>query len=424
MLEHSKRPLQEKDHKILDHYRLLSIGDIDFPKKYTILIGNIAGGIFVGFFFEKGNFHDWIWLAFAACVLGAFLLGFGIDLFQVKKRRAEKVKAAAEYWDSIVSIGVVHSIKANASRAIRIDDHQSDTLWFLQVSKNQILCVWDYWIEGAKEEVEVDWIPSKPLICLTISWSGKTLSPLRPKRKFKAGERQPEQCEILEGTLDEIDELIRSKKSNKKNPKRKIQNETSEGISKLSKDLESIGFYKNLSQNWDRTLQLDFLTKYWAFGTRCKYITAEGIAEADVRFRNVYDWYSAVGRGFEADPERLAEGGVGDLLDFLRPALKAEGWELGLVENLYDAEGYRIRIDDHVMVLWVKGEEAKSWDLTLIRIVDWIQQGLEKAGSKEQIYLLGDGHDSTLILLTPAMLQMISESGLFPRQDLPVPIRR
>ncbi|ALO24962.1 hypothetical protein LBBP_00618 [Leptospira borgpetersenii serovar Ballum] len=32
-----------------------------------------------------------------------------------------------------------------------------------------------------------------------------------------------------------------------------------------------MGLYKNLSQNWDRTLQLDLSDKVnWVFGTRCK----------------------------------------------------------------------------------------------------------------------------------------------------------
>jgi hypothetical protein len=50
----------------------------------------------------------------------------------------------------------------------------------------------------------------------------------------------------------------------------------------------------------------------------------------------------AAGRAFDADAERLAEAGVKDLIDYMRPALEVAGWSVPTdVEESYDAErGY------------------------------------------------------------------------------------
>jgi hypothetical protein len=46
----------------------------------------------------------------------------------------------------------------------------------------------------------LDLVPGEPRT-VKIVWSGKQLTPMRPTRRFKRGEREPEQCEVLDGTL-------------------------------------------------------------------------------------------------------------------------------------------------------------------------------------------------------------------------------
>jgi len=75
---------------------------------------------------------------------------------------------------------------------------------------SEILCLWD-WAEDPSEHVEIDFIPTEDPTCVTIVWSGKKLTPIRPTRLFKRGEREPAQYEVLEGTLQDLDRLLRAR---------------------------------------------------------------------------------------------------------------------------------------------------------------------------------------------------------------------
>lgn len=107
-------------------------------------------------------------------------------------------------------------------------------------------------------------------------------------------------------------------------------------------------------------------------------------------------WFAAFHFGdrgaFDADAERLAEGGVKDLLDYLLPALKTEGCDLGASTEAYDARhGYTLTIGAEQHTMWSESEAEKSWDLTTRRAAALVNERLERAGSQERLHLLPAG---------------------------------
>lgn len=136
--------------------------------------------------------------------------------------------------------------------------------------------------------------------------------------------------------------------------------------------------------------------------------------------KGAYPWFLAAGRAFDADAERLAEGGVKDLLDYLRPALKTEGCDLGASTETYDARhGYTLTIGAEQHTMWSESEAEKSWDLTTRRAAALVNERLERAGSQERLHLLHSGEDAVFVLLTPAMRELIVRSGVFRPEDVP-----
>lgn len=395
MLERSQRPLGDEDRQLLERYRQNAIGTTRFDAKYTFLAG--AAGLVLGFLwlgiFHFGDRGAPFWPIVALTAAGA-AVGFPLDYLRHRKQRQDREATAAAKWDPIIAVGVVEHLVGEATKAVRLDDNEANTAWFLQIGEKQILCVWD-WADDATERVEIKLVPGSSPTPLKISWTGKKLTPLRPKRKFKRGEREPEQCEVLEGTLEELDDLLREGWAAKRAPKARARAEVTPST-KLADDVASLGFYKYAAVD-----QIDEI---------------KGEIE-----KGAYNWYLAAGRAFAADAERLAEGGVKDLLDDMRPALKVEGWDVAPdIEESYDTEqGYMIRIGPDQIMMWGEGEGQRSWELTTTRTIALINKRLTKLGSQERVHVLHGGEDAIFILLTTAMQQLITESGVFKAADIP-----
>lgn len=167
-------------------------------------------------------------------------------------------------------------------------------------------------------------------------------------------------------------------------------------MTKLANDLASLGFYK--------------------------FATDDQRTEIDGEIANgAYDWYLAAGRAFDGDAERLAEGGVKDLLEAMGPALNAEGVELPEIDEVYSENGYTLRVGTDNYTLWGEAEGKRSWELTTRRTITLINDWLATAGSDERVHVLGSGggHDAVFVLLTPAIRQAIANSGVFREQDIP-----
>ncbi|MBX3191481.1 MAG: hypothetical protein KF819_31085 [Labilithrix sp.] len=366
------------------------MGSVRREAKSTFLAG--AAGLALGFLwlgvFHWGDRDAPLWPILACAAAGA-AVGFFFDDARAKRDRAARETAAGAKWSPILAVGVVERVVAEASRAVRIDDDGANTAWFLQVDEEKILCVWD-WADEAKERVEIDLVPGDAPTPLKISWTGKRLAAARPKRRFELGERKPEQCELLHGTLDDVDRLLRSKGS-------ATPTSLAAPYAKLADAARSLGF--------------------------CKLVAADQIPAVDGAIEGgAYAWYRAAGRAFDADAERLAEGGVEDLLDYMRPALAIEGWTLGEIVQTYDAEhGYTLRIGAEEHTMWSASEQHEAWELTTTRAASLIDEGLAKVGSPERVHVLRGGEDAVFVLLTREMRQTIAESGLFADEEIPTP---
>ena len=167
--------------------------------------------------------------------------------------------------------------------------------------------------------------------------------------------------------------------------------------SKLANDMGLLGFYK--------------------------FVDARQRKDIDGEIENgAYDWFRAAGRAFDGDAERLAEGGVQDLLESMQPALDIEGVKLTDFEQSHSEQGYTLRVGTHNYTLWSEGERRRSWELTTDRTITLTNLWLATAGSEERIHVLGGagGHDAIFVLLTPAMRECIAKSGVFGKGDIPV----
>jgi hypothetical protein len=202
MLERSRRPLGDEDRAVIERLRQNDIGTTRFDAKFTFLIG--ATGLVLGYVWQGGV----RWPIVALTIAGA-ALGFLVDYRRYKRERDTREAAAAAKWNPVIAVGVVEHVVAEPSSAVRIDDSDGNTAWFLQTAERQILCVWD-WAEHATDHVTIDLVPAADPTTVTIVWSGTQLKPPRPTRTFKRGEREPAQCEVLEGTLQELDSVLRA----------------------------------------------------------------------------------------------------------------------------------------------------------------------------------------------------------------------
>jgi hypothetical protein len=389
--------MREENRRVVDEYRQRDVGVVAFEAKYTFFQG--AAGLALGFVwlaaFHLGDRGASAWPILALSAAGA-ALGLPLDLSRRRARTREQRAAAAARWDPILAVGVVEQIAAEATLAVRIDDNDANSAWFLQVDMDQVLCVWD-WVDQARERVEVELIPGSSPTSLAIRWSGNELDPITPKRKFRRGEHQPEQCEVLRGRVEQLDQLLRKpgKEQPRASPKARVEGTP---LAKLAEDLQPLGFYK------------------FVFAEQIEGIKQEAHDSA-------HAWFVEVGRAFNADAERLAEGGVRDLLDYLRPALKVEGCELGAIAETYDAaRGYTLTIGDERHTLWDQSEAAKSWELTTARAAALIDHRLEQAGSAERVHVLNGGEDAVFVLLTAALRDRIVTSGVFRPEEIPEPV--
>lgn len=200
MLERSRRPFGDEDRALVERLRQTAIGSTRFDPKFAFLAG--AAGLIVGIAWQR----VFRWPIVVLTVAGA-VIGFLLDYVRFKRERGAREAVAAAKWNPVLAVGAVERVAAEASSAARLDDKEGNTAWFLQVGDQQILCVWD-WADHASERVELELVPGEPTT-MKIVWSGKQLTPMRPTRRFKRGEREPEQCEVLVGTLEELDSLLR-----------------------------------------------------------------------------------------------------------------------------------------------------------------------------------------------------------------------
>jgi len=154
-----------------------------------------------------------------------------------------------------------------------------------------------------------------------------------------------------------------------------------------------------------------------------KFVTPDGRDELDGDIDDeAYDLYLAAERAFDGDAERLAEGGIRDLLQSMARALEVEGVTLPEIEEVYSERGYSIRAGTDSRTIWSEDERKHAWALTTTRVITLINEWLVAARSDERVHVLGGlgGHDAVFVLLTPRLRQAIAKSGVFREEDIPV----
>ena len=125
-------------------------------------------------------------------------------------------------------------------------------------------------------------------------------------------------------------------------------------------------------------------------------------------------------RLFPAPADVLAEGGIGAEIRRLRPTLVRLHVDVPSVRESYRPGGpYTVRVGARTWTIYTPADEEDAWPRSLARTIELLNALLERSGSEERFYALGNGDDSWLFLLTPAMREAIARA--LPKGDPQLP---
>ncbi len=135
-------------------------------------------------------------------------------------------------------------------------------------------------------------------------------------------------------------------------------------------------------------------------------------------------FYDGTHRGFFADAENLAEGGVGAFLSEIQPFLDRLRVDAPEVDEEFEMSGgYRITVNGKNYVVYTREQlkTAEFWDLSHDKTAEILNDLLAAAGSEERAYKLYGGNDAQIVFMTAAMYEVIKRSGLFDEKEMPFP---
>lgn len=123
------------------------------------------------------------------------------------------------------------------------------------------------------------------------------------------------------------------------------------------------------------------------------------------------DSYSSVDkRTYRSDTENLAEGDVGRVINQMKEVLAKEGVTITDYKDVTDGNTYDVVINGETFPVFrpenKSGSEAHK---ALARIVNTL---LEKAGSKERLFMVAGGNDGRVILLNGELFNYINSLHL------------
>ena len=130
-------------------------------------------------------------------------------------------------------------------------------------------------------------------------------------------------------------------------------------------------------------------------------------------------------RGWHADAEDLAEGGVSTFLEDHRRDLLTLGVDIGKVSDDFNVGGhYGLEINGEYFLMYSESELESDdfWYLTQERAFGMINTLLAKHHSEEQLYSLYGGNDAHAIVLTPDMQTAISNSKVISEREVPIKV--
>lgn len=173
-------------------------------------------------------------------------------------------------------------------------------------------------------------------------------------------------------------------------------------LSPLLSELESLGFYKYASAGAKAQQRGEAASTAFIFGSE------------------------ELGRAYPADAEALAEGGVGEFLSRIGPALEVRGVrDLAVSENPEGPGGaYVVTINERPYEMYSASEleSGDIWQLATGRAFAAVNQLLADAGSDERLYWLYGDNDNLAVFLTEAQHRAIVNSGLLDTREIPVPV--
>ena len=126
---------------------------------------------------------------------------------------------------------------------------------------------------------------------------------------------------------------------------------------------------------------------------------------------------------YYTDSENLAEGGVGEYLNELKPYLRRLGVEF-TVKNNWGDHDYTVTMNGEEHLIWSteefekerNGERALIRNLSTLRTFSIINQMLSEVDAKEKFYAVNDMGG---VFLTPALKDTICKSAGFRKIDWP-----
>lgn len=152
-------------------------------------------------------------------------------------------------------------------------------------------------------------------------------------------------------------------------------------VTKLLDELDRLGFYR--------------------------YCTPADVAAARARaLADGYLFETETCRTFFADAEAIAEGGVGDFVDEVRPFLDRAGIDVPRIVEVATEPDYVVRVGDvdHTIYEAAQADSAYLWALAQARAMRIVNYILAAGGSDERVYaLIAGGNESIAVFLTPAM---------------------
>ena len=177
-------------------------------------------------------------------------------------------------------------------------------------------------------------------------------------------------------------------------------------IAELVAQLEALGFYR--------------------------YVEAAQLDEARaLAIESEYPFGSETGRDFPADAAELPSAGVEDFLRDIEPFLARQGVTLALEADESEGHDYFVRVNGRRFMIYSREENELTkrgleppagnvWALSTRRTMEIVNWLLQEAGSPERMYIDGDGwNGQRAVFLTPAMLELIAQSGVVEPEALP-----
>jgi len=125
-------------------------------------------------------------------------------------------------------------------------------------------------------------------------------------------------------------------------------------------------------------------------------------------------------RMYNADAEDLAEGGIGELLEKMRPLHKNIGANSSIRDDK-TSEKYDVVINDKRYSIFTAETIGSfdSWEIAFVRFLNITNELLKNANSQERLYGMYGGNDGIVIFLTEDLYQFITENNLFKISYLP-----